>query len=99
MQTWPNADLTHINVEHFRSTSGKHDLRQRWDYLVVEAVFVSENTVQFFDHYVKEYGSQRSQLDEYLKKLGADGWMLTISAQFNGKRYRFRRYQFRKVFE
>ncbi|HSL28979.1 MAG TPA: hypothetical protein VK900_07255 [Anaerolineales bacterium] len=96
MQTWPYADFTHIDVEHFRSRSKKDDPLQRWDYLLVEAVLVSENTVQFFDHYLQEYKSQRNELDEYLQKLGTDGWKLIFSSKFDGKQYQFRRYQFRR---
>jgi hypothetical protein len=45
MQKWPYADIGYINVEHFRSTPKKNDPVQKWEYLTVEAVFVSENAV------------------------------------------------------
>ena len=99
MQKWPYADFTHINVEHFRAKLRKSDPMQSWDHLMVEAVFVSGNTVQFFDHYVQEYKSQRSELDEYLQKVTADGWKLTFTGKFEGNKYQFRRYQFRRESE
>jgi hypothetical protein len=92
MQEWPYADIAYLNVEHFRS------IPQKREYLTVEAVFVSENAVMFFDHYRKEYKRQRSELDEYLQKLGADGWKLTTAGNMvDGKAYRFRRYHFRRA--
>ena len=61
---------------------------QKRESLTVEAVFVSENAVMFFDHYTKEYKRQRSELDEYLQKLGADGWKLaTAGNMVDGKAY------------
>lgn len=96
MQKWPYADFTHLNVAYIRSTPKKNASAQPWEHLTVEAVFVSEHTVQFFDYYAKEYKSQRSELDEYLQKLGADGWKLTVTGSFGGKKYQFRRYQFRR---
>jgi len=95
MQKWPYVDIGYVNVEHFRSTPKN----QKWEYLTVEAVFASENIVQFFDHYAKEYKSQRSELDEYLVKLGADRWKLTTAGMFDGKKFQFRRYQFRREIE
>ena len=99
MQKWPYADFTHVNVEYFRSMPQKSGPLQKWEFLTVEAVFVSENTVQFFDHYVKEYKSQRNELDEYLQKLSADGWKLVTTGNFAGNKYQFRRYQFRRTFQ
>ena len=100
MQKWPYADFGYINVEYFRSTPQKKDLAQSWEHLTVEAVFVSEMQVIFFDQYAKEHKQQRSELDEYLGKLGADGWKLTVAGDlFRGKGYQFRRYQFRRAIE
>lgn len=56
-----------------------------WEYLFVEAMFVLDpqnpqelsNRVMFFDHYAREYGGQKSDLDNYFAKLTADGWELT----------------------
>ena len=96
LQKWPFADIAYLNVEHFRS---KHHAGQKWEYLSVQAVFVSENTVQFFDHYAKKYKRQRSELDEYLQKLGVDGWKLTTITNHEGKKYQSRRYQFRRAME
>ena len=97
MQKWSYADFTHLNVAHIRSTPKKTQL---WEHLIVEAVFVSENTVQFFDQYAKEYKSQKSELDAYLEKLGVDGWKLTFAGHLvTGKGYRFRRYHFRRATE
>lgn len=97
MQKWPYADFGYINVEHFRKPQ-KNDPVQKREYLTVEAVFVSENAVMFFDHYAKEYKKQRSELNTYLQKLGADGWKLTTAGNMvDGKTYRFRRYQFRRA--
>jgi hypothetical protein len=53
-----------------------------WEYLFVEAMFVLDpqnpqglsDRVMFFDHYAREYGGQRSDLDTYFAKLTADGW-------------------------
>jgi hypothetical protein len=99
MQKWPYADFGYINVEHFRFPPQEKGLAQKREYLTVEAVFslVSENTVMFFDHYVKEYKKQRSELDEYLEKLGVDGWKLTTSGGHHGEAYDFRRYHFRRA--
>ena len=73
---------------------------QKRESLTVEAVFVSENAVMFFDHYTKEYKRQRSELDQYLEKLGADGWKLTTTGNFHdGRSYRFRRFHFRRAIE
>lgn len=94
MQKWPYADFKYLSVGHFRSPV------QKYEYLTLEAVFpsASENAVMFFDHYANEYKSQRSELDEYLLKLGADGWKLNISGdKFEGKSYLFRRLQFRRA--
>jgi hypothetical protein len=100
MQKWPYVDFLSLNVEHFRSTPQKNDAAQKWEYLTVEAVFVSQSAVMFFDHYTKEYKGQRSELDAYLEKLGADGWKLTIAGNVHdGKAYRFRRYEFRRAIE
>ena len=99
MQKWPYADIGYINVEHFRSTPKKDDPAQKWQYLMVEAVFVSENAAMFFDHYAKEYKKQRSELDEYLARLDADGWKLTTAGVYEGKAYQFRQYQFRRAVE
>ena len=51
------------------------------------------------EHYAQEYKRQRSELNEYLEKLGADGWKLTTSGIYDGKRYQFRRYHFRRTIE
>jgi hypothetical protein len=61
--------------------------------------FFVYNVVMFFDHYAKEYKGQRSELDEYLEKLGADGWKLTSTGHYDGKAYQFRRYHFRRAIE
>src|SRR5215216_4860553 len=76
MQKWPYAEVGYLNVEHFRFMSQKNASAQKREYLTVEAVFglISETAVMFFDHYTKEYKGQRRELDEYLEKLGADGW-------------------------
>ena len=81
MQKWPYVDFGYLNVEHIRFMPQKNDPAQKWEYLTVEAVFVlvSENAVMFFDHYTKEYKGQRSELDEYLEKLGVDGGKLTLA--------------------
>jgi hypothetical protein len=98
MQKWPFADIGYLNVDHLRSMPKEKDAAPAWEYLMVEAVFVSENAVMFFDHYAKKYKKQRSELDEYLEKLGADGWKLTVAGNLiDEKAYRFRRYQFRRV--
>ncbi len=97
MQKWPFADFTHINVEHFRSTPQKDTSAQTWEYLTVQAVFVAEDTVQFFDHYLNEYKRQRSELDAYLRKLGADGWKLTSNRWVDRRFYQFRQYSFRRA--
>lgn len=100
MQKWPYADFGYINGEQFRKPQ-KNDPVQKREYLTVEAVFIpASETVMFFDHYTKEYKRQRSELDEYLQKLGADGWKLTTTGNMvDGKAYRFRRYHFRRVIE
>jgi hypothetical protein len=98
MQKWPYADIAYLNVDHFRSIPQKNDPVQKREYLTVEAVFVSENAVMFFDHYKREYKRQRSELDEYLQELGADGWKLTTAGNIvDGNAYRFRRYHFRRA--
>lgn len=100
MQKWPYADFTHVNVAHIRSAPKKNASAQMWEHLIVEAVFVSEHIVQFFDHYTKEYKSRRSELDAYLEKLDTDRWTLTVAGNLvTGKGYQFRRYQFRRVTE
>ena len=96
MQTWPYADFAHIHVEYFRKLQ-KNNAAQTWEYLTVETVFVSENTIMFFDHYAKEYKKQRSELDAYFANVSADGWQLTYAGSMvNGKGYQFRRYHFRR---
>jgi hypothetical protein len=98
MQKWPYAELAHIDVQYFRSMPKKNDPGQKWEHLTIEAIFVSEDTVMFFDHYAKEYKRRRSEIDEYLEKLGADGWKLTTTGtMLDGKGYQFRRYQFRRA--
>ena len=75
MQTWPYADFGYIDVEYFRSMPQGKDAAHRREHLIVQAVFpsASGNIVIFCDHYAEEYRSQRSELDEYLAKLNADG--------------------------
>ena len=97
MQKWPYADFGYINGEYFRFSPQKKDLAQKGEYLTVEAVFASVTAVMFFDHYTQKYKSQRSELDEYLEKLGEDGWKLTTTGKFDGKGYQFRRYHFRRT--
>jgi hypothetical protein len=98
MQKWPYANFAYINGEHFSSMPQKNAPAQKREYLMVQAVFVSDNAVMFFDHYAKEYKSQRSELDAYLEQLSADGWKLaTAGGIIEGKGYQFRRYQFRRA--
>ena len=100
MQKWPYGNIAYLNVEHFRSMPQKQDPAQTWEYLTVEAVFVPvSEKAMFFDHYTKEYKGQRSELDEYLEKVGADGWKLTTTGVFDGKVYQFRRYHFSRASE
>jgi hypothetical protein len=102
MQKWPYADLGYVGVEPLHFLTGKNTLQQKREYLTVEAVFPveSETAVQFFNHYAKEYKAQRSEFDEYLEKLSADGWKLTLAGNFFvGKGYKFRRYHFRRAIE
>lgn len=95
MQTWPFTDIAYLNVEHFRS---RHSAAQKWEHRTVEAVFVSETTVQFFDHNLKEYKNKRNELDEYLQRLSVDSWKLTYAGSMvNGKGYQFRRYHFQRA--
>jgi hypothetical protein len=96
MQKWPYAKIGYLNVEHFRSSFQNNDPTPKWEYLTVEAMFIplSENAVIFFDHYTKEYKGQRNELDDYLAKLGAEGWKLTVAfgdADLGQKGYTFRR--------
>jgi hypothetical protein len=98
MQKWPYVNFGYLNVEQFRKPQ-KNDPPQKREYLTVEAVFVpaSEN-VMFFEHYTKGYKGQKSELDEYLEKLGADGWKLTFAGNlYEGRGYQFRRYHFRRA--
>lgn len=102
MQKWPYADFGYLGVEQLHFMPQKNNLKQKREYLTVEAVFPagSEKAVLFFDHYTKEYKGQRSEFDEYLEKLNADGWKLTVAGNFFlGKGYKFRRYHFRRVIE
>jgi hypothetical protein len=69
---------------------------QKWEYRSLETRSVpdSQNTIMFFDHYAKEYKGQRSDLDNYFVKLGAEGWKLTMRSyevNDNRKIYVFRR--------
>jgi hypothetical protein len=98
VQKWPYADFTHVNVEHFRSLPQKESA-QKWEYLIVQAVFVAKNHVMFFDHYANEYKRQRDELDAYLHNLGADGWKLTFTGNVDREKYQFRRYHFRRAIE
>jgi hypothetical protein len=97
MQKWPFADFTHINVEYFRFSSEKSTPAPMWEYLTVQAVFVAEDTVQFFDHYLNQYKRQRSELDAYLQKLAADGWKLISNHWADRTSYQFREYSFRRA--
>ena len=100
MQNWPYADVMYLNAEHMRSLPQQKDALQKWEYLTVEVVFpsASENAVMFFDHYANDYKSRRSELNEYLEKLDADSWTLTMAGPiFKGKAYSFRRIQFRRL--
>ena len=99
MKKWPYADFAYLGAEHFRFPLQKNDRVPKRKYLMVEAVFVAgSETVMFYDHYAKEYKRQRSELDEYLERLGTDGWKLTIAGNMvEGKGYQFRRYQFRRA--
>ena len=97
MQKWPVADFTHINVEYFRFTSERNTPAPIWEYLTVQAVFVAEDTVQFFDHYLNQYKRQRSELDAYLQKLAADGWKLISNHWADRTSYQFREYSFRRA--
>ena len=98
MKKWPYTDFAYLAVDYLRFMPQKNSLTDKREYLTVEAVFVSQNTVMFFDHYAKEYKSQRNELDEYLEKLNADGWKLTVAGNMvNGKVYQFRRYHFRRA--
>ena len=101
MQKWPYADFAYLNVEHFRFMPPKNVPESKWEYLTVEAVFVPvSEKVMFFDHDAGEFKSQRSDLDEYLAKLNADGWKLSIAGNIlDRKTYQFRRYQFRRAIE
>ena len=102
MQNWPYVNFTYLNIEHFLFKPPKSDLARMWEYLTVEAVFpsTSESGVMFFDHYAGEYKSQRNEFNEYLEKLNADGWKLTMSGPlFEGKSYFFRRLKFRRIIE
>jgi hypothetical protein len=49
---------------------------QKWENLTVEIRFIpdSPDLIMFFDHYAHEYRTQKSELDNYLAKLAADGW-------------------------
>lgn len=99
MQKWPYSDFTYFNPEHMRSMLQKDDPAQTWEYLTLETVFVppSEN-VMFFDHYANRFRSERSELDEYLQKLSADGWKLTMAGPlFTGRSYLFRQVRFRRA--
>ena len=98
MQNWPYAEFAHINVEYFRNPQ-KNNPAKTWEHLTVDAIFVSENAVLFFDHHANQYKKQRSELDEYLEDLGTDGWRLTSNSWFEGKAYQFRRYLFRRAIE
>jgi len=100
MQKWPYTGMKYLGVDHFRKPQ-LNDPTQKREYLTVEAVFVPDSVnVMFFDHYAKEYRGQKSELDEYLEKLDADGWKLTVAGDlFSGKGYQFRRYHFRRIVE
>jgi hypothetical protein len=101
MQKWPYVNFAYLNVEHLWLMPLMDASAPKWENLTVEAVFspVSEN-IMFFDHYTKELKSKRSEFDKYLKKLGEDGWKLTLSGNlFDGKTYQFRRYRFRRSIE
>lgn len=98
MQKWPYAGITYLAVDHLPFTPQQNHPAQKREYLTVEAIFASETTVMFFDHYAKQYNGQRSELDVYLDKLDADGWKLTVAGDlFEGKGYQFRRFQFRRT--
>ena len=102
MQKWPYAKLTHLSVEHFQFNPKRDDSPKKREYLTVEVVFpsASENSVMFFDHFAKEYRSKRSELDQYLERLAAEGWKLTLAGPvFEGKSYLFRRFDFRRTIE
>ncbi|HEX5808935.1 MAG TPA: hypothetical protein VFY25_09740 [Anaerolineales bacterium] len=99
MQKWPYSDFGYINNEHGRFMAQQKDLVQKWEYLVVEVLFLpSSEMVSFFDHYTKEHKSQQNELDAYLEKLRADGWKLaTAGNMFDGRAYRFKRAKFRRA--
>ena len=97
MLKWPYADMGYLSVEHWRSIPHKDDPAQTWEYLTIQAVFVSDHAVLFFDEYAKEYKRQRAELDEFLERLGVDGWKLTTSInKLNASVYQFRQYHFRR---
>ena len=100
MQKWPYADFGYVGVEPLHFMLGQNIPEQKREYLTIEAVFPasSENAVQFFDHYAKEYKSQKSEFDAYLEKLSTDGWKLAFAGNFFiGRGYRFKRYHFRRT--
>ncbi|HKY53792.1 MAG TPA: hypothetical protein VJM08_05760 [Anaerolineales bacterium] len=102
MQKWPYSDFGYVGVEPLYFMSQRDNPKQKREYLTVEAVFStgSENAVLFFDHYTKLHKGQRSEFDEYLDTLNADGWKLTYAGNFSiGRGFKFRRYHFRRVVE
>jgi hypothetical protein len=100
VKKWPYANFAYLGVDRLSFMPQINSLKHKREYLTVEAVFVpSSEKVMFFDHYAKEYKKQRSELDEYLEKLGTDGWKLTSNSWFEEKSYQFRRYLFRRAIE
>ena len=98
VKKWPYANFAYLGADHLSFMPQKNSSVQKREYLTVEAVFVpGSEKVMFFDHYAKEYKQQRSELDGYLEKLGAEGWKLTSNSWFDGKSYQFRRYLFRRA--
>ena len=66
----------------------------RSEHLRLEVRFLpaSQTALLFFDHYAKQFMSQKSDLDHYFAKLGAEGWKLTgYDTQGETKLYMFRR--------
>jgi len=53
----------------------QRSVSKEWEHLTVEVRFFPDSkNIMFFDHYANEYRTQNSELDQYLAKLGVDGW-------------------------
>ena len=75
----------------------KDSVQGKWEYFIVEARLVrGSQNVMFFDHYTHEYMAKKSDLDNYLAKLKAEGWeqtlrLWTLDINPDQKSYIFRR--------